>query len=318
MQVAATAALVSACREVGLEASREIDDGVGLAVVGPDGEEYTLEIKGRAVASTLPHAWLDAPPTTTLVLVGDVVTGTAREQLRARGAGWLDRRGHLHLPGLYDGPVNALPRPTGSEVGGPLAGRGALEVAVAALLGADEGIRSLARAVGLAASTVSAAARDLRQQLLLTTDGRPVLPDLFEELANAWQPDWRPLGGDPSGRLPQVDMVVGGDVAAAMRGAPVVVSTATPTRYYVESERAVRLVLDVVGPVEPTAAVAWVAVSPSRFAFEVADEVSGSIVPWVTGRIMSARVSAVELAGDPGRGREVLKDWQLPEAPWSP
>jgi hypothetical protein len=171
---------------------------------------------------------------------------------------------------------------------------------------------------GLAPSTISAAATDLRERLLLASDGRPVLPDLFDELVSAWQPDWIPLAGDPSGGLHDVEMVIGGDVAAAMRGAPVVVSTATPPRYYVQARKDVEVVVDVLGPAPAIDARAWVAVCPSRIALSTAEELLGSTVPWIDGRVVPARVCALELAGDPGRGREVLDTWDLPEAPWRP
>lgn len=317
IQDAAEAALIAAFREVGLRAEAG-DHSADLVVADQGGDVRVVEVKGRAVASTLSPTWLESAPGTTLVVVGDVVTSTAREQLRAQGAGWLDRRGHLHLPDIYDGPVTAMQRQTAAGVGGPLAGRGALEVAVAALLGAGDGVRALARSVGLAASTISAAGSALRQELLLTSDGQAVLPDLFEELVRAWQPDWSPLAGDPGGGLHQVDMVIGGDVAAAMRGAPVVVSTATPARYYVQDEHDAQAVVDVLGAAQPVDAAAWVAVSPSRYALASAEPVSESVVPWMAGRVLPARLCAVELAGDRGRGREVLADWRLPEAPWSP
>ena len=96
-----------------------------------------LLVQGRAVVSG-DVAVADGQP---LVVVADVVTGSARESLRAQGVGWLDRRGHLRLVAdgevLVDTDVEPLPRRTVADKMPPDVfgrGRATVEVALALLL----------------------------------------------------------------------------------------------------------------------------------------------------------------------------------------
>jgi hypothetical protein len=223
------------------------------------------------------------------------------------------------------------------------AGPAGLEVACALLLDPDVqyGVRDLARVVGRSPSTVSEVLRVLRGQRLLDAAGRPVVPDLFWETAGAWRPgevalaDRPRLGGLPGLREESVDsaLQLGFDdveskpgwaltdtLAAAAYGAPVGVRSDYPPDFYVPtqvvSRRAQRL-LGVAVDREHRRATVRVAPVPMVCDKRI-DPADQSADPdqWGTFSeewpLTSPLFVALDLARDPGRGREVLDGWDPP------
>ncbi len=260
----------------------------------------------------------DAGP---LVVVADVVTASARESLRAQNVGWLDRRGHLRLTAdgevLVDADVAPLPRrAVGEETPADAFGRGraTVEVALALLLTPDDppGIRELAREVDLAPSTVSQAHARLVGALLITPEGPPLVPELFWELADRWRPRWIDLAAGPSATLLEEEpgrWAQAGDAVAAAQGAPLAIGTAAPGSWYVDSETTLRQARQKLGGARAVRGACRVAVAPSRLVHTRATATEEGEC-----RQVPAVVSALDLARDRSRGREILAAWtQLPD-----
>jgi hypothetical protein len=316
MRDSAVQALVEACREASVKATPAGDSST-VRIQPQGGAPVELYVQARAVVSG--DAAIDGGMP--LVVVADVVTGSARDSLRAQGVGWLDRRGHLRLTAedvLVDTAITPLPRRSaGAEVFGDPFGRGraTVEVALALLLSPDDppGIRELAREVDLAPSTVSQAHARLQRASLVTPEGPPLLPELFWELADRWRPAWTRLAAEPTvdmlGRHPD-RWVRAGDVVAALQGAPLVVGAAAPSAWYVDSDAALREARRPLGDAPAGEAGCRVAVAPSRLVHTRAVEPAGDSEV----RQVPAVVSALDLARDMSRGREILAAWsQLPD-----
>ncbi|MDG4822679.1 winged helix DNA-binding protein [Asanoa sp. WMMD1127] len=258
------------------------------------------------------------------VLVADRVTEQAREVLRRAGWSWLDLRGHLHLAaqGLFvDASVprlSALP-----ERSSALAGRVATEVATWLLLHPDKpaAVREIARNLERSASSVSRVVGDLRAAGLVTTDGKPAIPELFWQLADAWKPVHLDVARAPSTSddEPVSDALrlgLGGEfgwaltdtMAAAAYGAPVGTRSDYPPDFYVPDQTVLRRAGQLLGVApsrETRAASLRVAPLPLVVARRVL--VRGEV--WPLARPLFV---ALDLAADPGRGREVLEAWTPP------
>jgi len=311
LQISAVQALVEACREVNVKAT-PVEDAWTVRVRYRGGAPVDLHVQARAVVSG-DVAIDDAIP---LVVVADVVTGSARDSLRAQRVGWLDRRGHLRLTAedvLVDTAITPLPRRVaGDEVSGDPFGRGraTVEVALALLLSPDNppGIRELAREVDLAPSTVSRAHARLQHASLVTPEGPPLLPELFWELADRWRPRWVHLAAEPTvemlDRHPE-RWVRAGDAVAAVQGAPLVAGAAAPSAWYVDSDATLREARQRLVEMAAGEAVCRVAVAPSRLVDTRADQPTGNSAV----RQVPAVVSALDLARDISRGREILAAW---------
>lgn len=327
MERAALEALRAAGDEVGLVVEDGAEPGSDVTVVSPDGQRWHFEMKARAVAAPFPDR---SREDARLVVVADVVSDRVADALRDQQVSWLDRRGRLRLqaPGLLvDTDVSAQPRrpdEEGDVPGDPFGrGRATIEVAVGLLLTPDEppGIRELAREVGMSASTVSQARTRLQRASLVTDEGTPLLPELFWELGGRWRPRWFPLASDPDSGLPATDAyvegqwVATGDVAAAMYGAPLAVTSAVSGRYYVDSPTELRRARQAIGDADPVEAGCHVAVAPSRLVHTRlvhtrADTTAESMAaPWKAGPIAPYVVVALDLATDPARGREIVTSW---------
>jgi hypothetical protein len=314
------------------------DSGVDLILRNPAGGFVAVEVKRLSLASVeaLPRRLADwskrLPPETVGVLVADRVTADARNVLSAAGWGWLDLRGHLHLAGaglFVDVDVPAL-RATHAR-SNPLAGRVGLEVASLLLLNPDQpaAVRQIAGTLGRAASSVSEVLTSMRTAGLLDEDRRPTVPELFWELARRWSPpayadvqavpspSTRTGGGtvDEALRLgfQDVEATTGwaltDTMGAAAYGAPVGVRSDYPPDFYVPDEATLRRAVHLLGAArdrESRSATVRVAPVPLVCARRVD-------APNETWPLAQPLFVALDLAQDPGRGREVLEGWNPPD-----
>jgi hypothetical protein len=322
LQRAAVEALEGACGEVGLSLQSGTATGPHVSVTSPTGDTWEFEVKARAVAALHPAP---AAQDARLLVVADVLPGPVADAFRERHISWFDRRGHLRLeaPGLLvDTDVTPRPRQPARgdhEVPDEPFGRGraTIEVALALLLSPQDppGVRELARETSLSPSSVSTARDRLQRASLVTDEGIPLLPELFWELARRWRPRWHPLASPPDTQSPTPAFSAGrwvasGDVAGAAYGAPLVVGSAAPGRYYVDSPAELRRARHALGDGDPAEAPAHVAVAPSRLVHTRAEEhVRSMAVPWEMGPFAPYVVVALDLAGDPSRGREIVTSW---------
>jgi hypothetical protein len=261
------------------------------------------------------------------VVVADRITERARQGLNEAGWNWFDRRGHLRLIpadavgiAIDRGDLQALERRR--EAAGrqaPLTGLGGRAVAYALLTdpATPLAVRRSAARFGLAPSTVSAALADMRSKGLIDASGRPVLPELFWELADAWPQDrtWlrdRPKPNDAGIRGPDAQAPtwrLTGQRAAIAWGAPTV--AADPgLDLYVPGPVVVTIAVRTYERASPGEHTTSIAVAPVR---RVAEEPSPPQLEegWPLAHPVAV---ALELAQDRGRGREILSDWSPPEA----
>jgi hypothetical protein len=335
----AAEAVVAAAAALGIEAHTTTGThGPDVVVAPPNGPRIELEVRSAALVSTASivdqvRYWSRLRGTDVLgVVVGDRITAEARQQLNQAGLGWLDLRGHLRLVGpglLVDAEVPALSEPTADRSG--IVGQVGVELAALLLLDPREriGVRGAAAALGRAPSSMSDAFRALRAADLVKAEREPVVPGLFWELAGQWEPASRDLAVLPEpgrGRdnaalrlgLDDVAVTTGwaltDTVAAAVYGAPVGMRDDHPRDFYVPDHSTLRRAVQVLGSastpslragrvrVAPVPAVCARRVDASGWANEV----------WPLAHPLFV---ALDLAQDPGRGREILDGW-TPRSPW--
>ena len=273
------------------------------------------------------------------VLVADRIPEAVRTELRSHGWGWLDLRGHLHLTGQGVLVDTDLPRVTGrAERADAFSGSAGLEVACSLLLEPDmqHGVRDLARNIHRSPSTVSEVLGALRRQGLVGTDGVPVLPDLFWETASAWRPREVPLTDlpRPGERSVNAALRLGfdeveaqpgwaltGTLAAAAYGAPVAARSDHPPDFYVPNPAILRRAVRLLGAaVDSDHRRASVRIAPAPAVCEQrVDPVGEQAKTWASTNelwpLAKPLFVALDLARDPGRGREILEGWQPPR-PW--
>lgn len=296
----------------GIEVPVEI---VAASVVNP-------EVVGRFVAAAPRRRTTDAH-----VVVGDLITGPARDALRDAGWGWLDRRGHvvLRAKGVHiDADIPADERPTAGPPSKAISGTAAVSWAVALLMAPEDppSMRAVARRASLSHSAIVAAAKKLKAASLVRTDGQPLVPELFWALADEWRP--RPV---PLAALPPTDetatyaplgvnldepgagWAVAGTVGAAAWGAPLTIGGTYPPDFYVPSAAELRqatLRLGEAARFEERACTVAVAPTPlvcgERFERD-SDE-------WGHWRFAHGLFAALDLAQDRARGSEILADWE--------
>ena len=323
----AEAAFADACRQHGFDVEGSSDGAASAGlVISRGGSSWSVELKARAVADGLPPHRSDG--TDLLVVVADVVTARVRDAYEKESISWLDRRGHLRLigPGLdIDDALAPLPRQPArvdDVPRRPISGRGGVEVAVALLLAPQEPlhVRALARRVDLAPSTISTSLGRLRNASLVTPSNRPLVPELFWELAAQWDPAWVGLLRDPAaqyGGMAPEPPVRTGDVAAAAFGAPIVTGPSPRGQWYVASPGALdRLIARCGSAADGGEIAARVAVAPSVQVTRAARPVEGLHEDQARELIAPVVVVALDLAADPGRGQEVLRDWHPQGAVW--
>lgn len=322
-------------------------DAPDLVVLDNDGRRIFVELKRVSTATPSHVSRLLAQqdrsgrPGVLHVLVADRIPEAARAELASHGWGWLDLRGHLHLTGqglFVD--VDAPPMKDRSERTAAFSGPAGLEVACSLLLdpGVRHGVRDLARTLNRSPSTVSEVLSALRKQGLIGTDGLPVLPELFWETASAWVSREvaladlpRPGTGSVNAALQlgfddvltQPGWALTGTLAAAAYGAPVAARSEHPPEFYVPSQetfrRAIRLLGVAPDPAHrrasiraaPVPAVCQQRIDPAaRQQDPEAWAFIGEHWP-----LANPLFVALDLARDPGRGREILGGWHPPR-PW--
>jgi len=265
------------------------------------------------------------------VLVGRRLSAAVRAALIERDMGYFDGQGHLRLwrrPLFIDTDVE----PVSPELG---AGRllrfdvpSLLDVSLAVLDGvARQGVRQAAGWLGRAPGTVSKQLSALRAAHLVDDRGEPAVPDLFNAVAEVWRPARVPLARAPGpGDGPVNDRlqlglhtpdgpgwVLADAHAAAAWGAPVVLGGDAPPDFYVPDAQIIRLARTLLGDAEYGRHACTVARAPSPFVcrrrYDRGHTSGGTYFA------PSFVVAALDLAADPGRGRETLELWSrnLPE-----
>jgi hypothetical protein len=336
----AVEAFVAAAQSLGLRVFITGVSGIDAVVVLPGGDTLAVEVKATSLVTADSAAgqirrWskdvrADAVP----LVVADRITADGRAQLNKGGWNWLDLRGHMKMtgPGLFvdaDVPVLVEPRPAREG----LTGQVGIELASLLLLNPTQpvGVRVAAAELARSPSSISAAFAAMQAAGLVNANRIPAVPELFWELAEHWHPVGEDVASLPRpGRadrdasvlrlgLDDVESTVGwaqtDTVAAARYGAPVSMRVDHPPDFYVPDRstlhRAVRLL------------------APATTAAERAGRIRVAPVPMVCARRISGGsrdVSehwplanplfvALDLAQDPGRGREILDEW-TPKEPW--
>jgi DNA-binding transcriptional ArsR family regulator len=263
------------------------------------------------------------------LLIADRIVAAAREVLREHGWSWLDLRGHLHLSGpgvLVDTAVPAAP-----DVPRPVdlfAGKVALEVSCALLLasGRPGSVRQLARDLNRSPSSVSAVLSSLREAQLVDSEGLPVTPELFWETAGAWRPASTTivriaLLDDPTittalrtgwdEPTTGVGWALTDTMAAAAYGAPAGVRSGYPPDFYVPDATTAHRAEALLGvPTSEAARGATIRIAPVPQVCSLRFPASPGGPPWPLAHPLFV---ALDLAADPGRGREILEGWNPPQ-----
>lgn len=324
---------MAAFTAVGLEATPAATADADL-VVDIHGTRVAIKLKSMATAT--PEGvtkWLTAlPPASSAagpvhLVVADRVVSGARELLADNGRGWLDLRGHLRLssPGVHiDTTVPAAPR--AERPLRAFSGKVALEVASSLLLAPDRpaSIRGLARELNRSPSAISTAVTALRNAQLVDDRNLPVVPDLFWEAADAWRPVTTAVSRvdllhDPA--IAKVLRAAWDDVAgigwaltdtlaAAAYGAPAGVRADYPPDFYVPDETTAQRAATVLGVPPPQAPRgATLRVAPVPQVCTSRRPTRGIQARWPLAHPLFV---ALDLAADPGRGREILEGWTPP------
>lgn len=263
------------------------------------------------------------------VVVANQISGPARALLSVKGWSWLDRRFGAHLAdGESSIEILFVPHPgVGTEgngavrtarpaADGPIRGRAGIAYAAAVLCRPEDppSLRSVAAAIGMSPTSVSNAAKLLVDGGLIERGGTPSCPDLFDALAAVWGPlKVAPVASMPrlddqrlqthAGDLARAGWALGGDLAALELGAPLFSTDDRPLLWVptqVELRRAERHLGSATWPDR----VAVLAVAPTPLVCKMRRPPGPSGWPLVHPVFV-----ALELARDPGRGREILKKW---------
>lgn len=298
------------------------------------GRRLIIEIKRMATATPETVAkWLrvqrpsSSPTDLVHLIVADRVVSAARELLAGKGYGWLDLRGHLRLssPGVHidtDVPVASQPKRPRRV----FAGTAALEVASAMLLLPDQAasVRTLARELGRSPSTISTAIATLRDARLVDDQNVPIVPELFWETADAWRPatvrvDRIDLLRDPTiakvlrtawDDTHTIGWALTDTLAAATYGAPAGVRSDYPPDFYVPDATTAQRASTMLGiPTSETARGATLRIAPVPQVCATRRSAQRFNASWPLAHPLFV---ALDLAADPGRGREILEGWTPP------
>jgi len=266
------------------------------------------------------------------LVVADQISADAKEYLASVPSwGWLDRRSELRLRhGASELEIRLSPASEDSQPGGvtlaapasdgPIRGRAGLSYAAALLLQDPAGppsIRSVARRVGMAPSTVSDAAGLLRDAGLILPSGEPEHPDLFWALAAVWRPlratpvATVPEPGDFERQSPKLDdlsaegWAQGGDQAALAWGAPMFALGTRPW-LWVPDQIMARRTERALGPATWDDHAGVILVPPTPLACMDRQDAPSASLAWPT---LHPLYLALDLAQDRARGHEILEGW---------
>lgn len=314
---------------LGIQATPPAGDD-GMVVIKDDGPELTFEVEARAYGTGAQVAELIAnerPDTDRVpMFVADKITADARDRLTDAGWSWLDRRGRLHVdaPGTrIDVDVPADPR-AGVEraPADPIGGPGGLAVAywLCDHPGRAVSPTRLAPVLGFAPSTISTAHRRLIDAGLVGDDGAGLFPELFWELAAAWEPEWVWVAAVPELQPSPADPAASrwrraGTAAAASYGAPVVSAGDGPVELYLSGPVELNVMVRRHRVAAPGAGAAALAVAPVRAVTAAHDDgvEPPDVAGWPAAPLLAV---ALDLAQDRARGRQILDEWDLDGAVW--
>ena len=302
-------------------------NGTPGVVLDPHGAAVRLFVERRSLVTKEAATGLlaDAPGDPILMVVADRVVESARHALLAKGAGYLDLRGHLAIRTrafVIDAAVPALVRRSERSV--DLTSKAAREVASAILMNPrhEFAVRELARELGRAASTVSDILAALRRDGL--TDDRNAVsgPGLFWRLAETW-----PTTRTRLSSLPQLEQSIANDplrlgllnlaeagwaltdwTAAAAYGAPVAFQSGQVHDFFVPNAAILRRASTLLGAATTTETTrATLRVAPIPSAVQPRQDLPDqNPTEWP---LTHPLFVALDLARDEGRGRDVLADW---------
>ena len=331
---AALEAAMAAFAAVGLQAKPTAADAQADLMLNVHGTPLAIDIKTAATATPESVAkWLHSPRTPSpktdvaRLVVADRVVAGARKLLADNGWGWLDLRGHLHLssPGVHiDTSVPAASPP--KRPSHVFAGKATLEVASSMLLTPyrPASVRRLARELNRSPSTISTTVATLREAQLVNDQNLPVVPNLFWEAADAWRPvsiavSRAELLHDPAitkvlrtvwDDVPSIGWALTDTLAAAAYGAPAGVRAGYPPDFYVPDETTARRAATMLGvPHSESDRGATLRVAPVPQVCANRRPAPGDETPWPLAHPLFV---ALDLASDPGRGREILEGWTPP------
>jgi hypothetical protein len=329
-------AAIAALTVVGITAAPSAEDLAASLTVEINGVRLDIDVEVAATVTPESlanhlrrHSGTSSKATPAHLLVANRIVAAAREVLREQGWSWLDLRGHLHLSGpgvLVDTAVPAAP-----DVPRPVdlfAGKVALEVACALLLapGHPGSVRQLARELHRSPSSVSAVMNSLREAQLIDSQGLPVTPELFWETASAWRPARATVArvallDDPTiasalrtvwDEPPTgVGWALTDTMAAAAYGAPAGVRAGYPPDFYVPDATTAHRAETLLGvPTSDTARGATIRIAPVPQVCSLRFPAPPDGPPWPLAHPLFV---ALDLAADPGRGREILEGWDPPQ-----
>ena len=304
----------------------------------PGGETVFVQVKSSSLVTgdnapgQLRRWSKDAEAEAAHLVVADRITAYGREELNRAGWSWLDLRGHLRMVsrGLFiDTDVPSLSK--SGPVRRGLSGQVGIELAALLLLDPKTriGVRAAAGVLGRAPSSVSEALAALRADGLVDANQAPVIPQLFWELAEHWKPvvaDVARIPGPNKNRensvlslgLDKVEVTVGwaltDTMAAVHYGAPVSVRADHPPDFYVPNQSVLHRAVRLLGTATTTdARAARINVAPTILA--CSRRVDGTAWANEAWPLANPLFVALDLARDPGRGREILDMW-TPGKPW--
>lgn len=307
--------LLHALASIGVEAELEADS----VSISWEGRSLALPVEVASQVTGSKAQQLVAERSGSAVVVADRITSDARGLLSASGWSWLDLRGQLHLRGpglLVDTAVPSAARPN-ARVRPPIRGKAGLAVAywLVAHPGSALSPTKSAGELGFAPSTLSTAVTALAEAGLVDSARHAVLPELFWELASAWQPEWTWLASRPApAEWPDgaggTSWVKTGDAAAVGYGAPLVSAGEGPLELYVPGPVDITIASRRYGLARPGTGPAAVAVAP------VGQVLRDEAAPADDWRRAPKLAVALQLANDPARGREILTEWTGDDHVW--
>jgi len=333
--------LINAVQAVGLDARRTVggtDQRTDVLVVLPDGTTLAVRVKATSLvtADSAPgqlRRWSSSAENDAVPLVvADRITADGRDRLNRAGWSWLDLRGHLKMvgPGLFvDTDVPALSKPGSARRA--FGGRVSIELAALLLLNPTTriGVRTAAMTLERAPSSISEALTALRKADLVDANHLPAVPELFWELMEHWRPLSEDVASIPvPGRarenpvlhlgLDDVESTVGwaltDTVAAALYGAPVSMRADHPPDFFVPDQTVLRRAVRILGPATTPATRAG-RIRTAPVPMVCARRVDGTVWANESWPLANPLFVALDLAQDPGRGREILDMWN-PGKPW--